>query len=108
MIGEKFRYRDVVKAFYEKDALVLEVVKYTAHKLGELISNLSYIFNYRQFFVGGRIKALGQQYLDWVLEGLDPKIKDISIKFTTLGDENIIYGAIHVGVTNAFGVVAKK
>lgn len=108
MIGEKFRYRDVVKAFYEKDALVLEVVKYTAHKLGELISNLSYIFNYRQFFVGGRIKALGQQYLDWVLEGLDSKIKDISIKFTTLGDENIIYGAIHVGVTNAFGVVAKK
>lgn len=108
MIGEKFRYRNVVKAFYEKDELVLEVVKYTAHKLGELISNLSYIFNYRQFFVGGRIKALGQQYLDWVLEGLDPKIKDISIKFTTLGDENIIYGAIHVGVTNAFGVVAKK
>lgn len=47
IIGEKFRYRDVVKVFYEKDELVLEVVKYIVYKLGELIFNLSYIFNYR-------------------------------------------------------------
>jgi len=107
-VDVKFRYRDVVKAFYNQDSVVYEVVKYTAHKLGELISNLSYIFNYQQFFIGGRIKALGQQYLDWVNEGIDTKIKDLRIKFTTLGDENIIYGAIHVGVTHAFGVVAKK
>lgn len=107
-VAMQFRYRDVVKAFYNNDQVVLDVVKYTANKLGELISNLSYIFNYRQFFIGGRIKALGQQYLDWVNEGIDSKITDISIKYTTLGDENIIYGAIHVGVTNAFGVVAKK
>lgn len=103
-----FRYRHVVKAFYDKDPVILEVVKYTAHKIGELISNLSYIFNYQQFFIGGRIKALGDQYLEWVNEAIDKNIKQISIKYTTLGDENIIYGAIHIGVTNAFSVVAKK
>lgn len=103
-----FRYRQVVKAFYDKDPVVLEIVKYTAYKIGELISNLSYIFNYQQFFIGGRIKALGDQYLEWVNEAIDKSIKQISIKYTTLGDENIIYGAIHMGVTNAFSVVAKK
>lgn len=103
-----FRYRHVVKAFYDKDPVVLEIVKYTAYKIGELISNLSYIFNYQQFFIGGRIKALGDQYLEWVNEAIDKSIKQISIKYTTLGDENIIYGAIHMGVTNAFSVVAKK
>lgn len=107
-ISEPFRYRHVVKAFYEKDEVVLNVVQYTAHKIGELISNLTYIFNYQRFFIGGRIKALGQQYLDWVYEGVDKNIKDINIKYTTLGDENIIYGAIHTGLTYAFQAVAKK
>jgi len=103
-----FRYRHVVKAFYEKDPVVMETVKYTAHKIGELISNLSYIFNYKQFFIGGRIKALGQQYIGWVSEAMVEDLKQVSVKYTTLGDENIIYGAIHIGLTHAFSVVAKR
>lgn len=107
-LEDKFRYKDVVKAFLQKDSLTVDVIKQTAIKMSELIGNLYNIFNYRQFFIGGRIKSLGHTYLEWIKEGLNGYNSQITVKYTTLDDESIVYGAIHVGLTYAYKVIAKN
>lgn len=96
----RLRYRHVVKLYNEDDPITLDITKYSANKIGELINDLNNIFNYKHFFIGGRIKALGDRYLNWVKEITNGDL--INVSYSTYDDDAIIYGAITHGVRYAF------
>lgn len=97
IISDGFRYRDVVEAFHQEDELTVDVVKYTAKKIGQLISDLYNIFNYRNIYIGGRIKLMGEKYLNIVKENINKDLDSINLEYTRYDDESIFYGAIILG-----------
>lgn len=102
IINEEFKYRDVVEAYIKEDELVTEVVTYTAGKIGELISDLYNIFNYKNIFIGGRIKDLGNKYLDSVKASINIDLREINLQYTESDDDAAFYGAVVLGTNYVF------
>jgi len=105
ILGEKFRFKDVVDAFYKQDNLVLDAVYKTTNKISLLINNLANILDINSFIISGRITHLGEKYLNWVKEGIVDD--NIEIKLSTLNQDAPVLGAIRLAVKCGFEILSK-
>lgn len=99
---------DHIVSLAEKgDEATIELIERIGENIGIGLSNLIHTLNPELVIIGGKIT----KFTKWIKRPIDQAIKkraklyyenNIKIKYSQLGDDSIILGAAHIGISQLF------
>jgi predicted NBD/HSP70 family sugar kinase len=99
----------VVEAYHSGEVAVQEVVHQAAACLGATIAYMAGILNIHNIILTGPVRAFGESFLDVVRAEVASRLllnlaEEIDIRFSSLGDDDVLLGASALILSQEFGL----
>ena len=90
--------RDELFELYNNNKKIKEMVLESASIVADVLRQMTDILDISKIVISGRVSNFGNEYISKIQEGCKSNIRNIEVKFSSLGNKAVIYGTSYIGL----------